>query len=186
LKAAGTTDGGPDETRRSTEPANLPAAFKLDASDNLYVLDQVARRVVVAGPDGIVSREVPLPRGGEEFTDVAVDGAGRILALDSVGARLWAATKEAAAFKAIGESLKDRVSFPVYVAESQGKLYLSDQHGHGLVVLGADGRFVGRELEMGWTSGKVYYPAQLCVSGEGQVFVADRGNNRVQVFSEAR
>jgi sugar lactone lactonase YvrE len=186
VDVAGKFAGSVDLRVSSGPPSVVPAAFKLDASDNLYVLDQVARRVVVAGPDGIVSREVPLPRGGEEFTDVAVDGAGRILALDSVGARLWAATKEAAAFKAIGESLKDRVSFPVYVAESQGKLYLSDQHGHGLVVLGADGRFVGRELEMGWTSGKVYYPAQLCVSGEGQVFVADRGNNRVQVFSEAR
>ena len=74
----------------------------------------------------------------------------------------------------------------VYVAESGGKLYVTDQHGHGLVVLGADGRFIGRELEMGWVSGRVYYPAQLCVSGEGLVFVADRGNNRIQIFSESR
>ena len=28
--------------------------------------------------------------------------------------------------------------------------------------------------------------AQICVTGPGDVFVADRGNNRVQVFSASR
>jgi len=186
VDTAGKFAGTVELRAASGPPVVVPVAFKLDAADNIYVLDVVARRVVVAGPDGRVSRELPLPKGGEEFTDVAVDGAGRILALDAVGGRLWAADKQATAFKAIGESLKDRVSFPVYVAESGGKLYVTDQHGHGLILLGIDGRFVGRELEMGWISGRVYYPAQVCVSGEGLVFVADRNNNRVQVFSESR
>jgi hypothetical protein len=164
----------------------VPAAFKLDSSDNLYVLDVAARRVLVAGADGRVSRQIPLPKGGEEFTDVAVDGAGRILALDSIGARLWAAGRGETVFKAMGASLKDRVSFPVYVAVGSGKLYVVDQNGHGVVLLGADGSFVGKELEMGWIKGKVYYPAQLCLGADGLVFLADRNNNRVQVFSESR
>lgn len=186
VDAAGKFAGTVELRADSGPPAVVPLAFKLDAADNLYVLDVAARRVVVAGPDGQVSRVLPLPKDGEEFTDVAVDGAGRILALDSVGARLWAADKAATTFKAIGESLKDRVSFPIYVAEAQGVLYLTDQNGHGLAVLGADGTFLRRELDMGWIKGKVYYPAQLCVSGEGLVLVADRNNNRVQVFSGAR
>ena len=186
VDAAGKFAGTVELRADSGPPSVVPLAFKLDAADNLYVLDVAARRVVVAGPDGRVNRILPLPKDGEEFTDVAVDLAGRILALDSVGARLWAADKAATTFKAIGESLKDRVSFPIYVTEAQGVLYLADQNGHGLVVLGADGTFLRRELDMGWIKGKVYYPAQLCVSGEGLVFVADRANNRVQAFSGSR
>jgi hypothetical protein len=36
---------------------------------------------------------------------------------------------------------------------------------------------------MGWSEGKVYYPAQMCVNAEGLAVIADRNNNRVQVFS---
>ncbi len=160
-----------------------PAAFKVDASGGLVVLDVAARRVVIADPGGKVTREIPLPRGGAEFTDVAVDGTGRILAVDSVGSRVWVADKGAKEFQPLGPSLKDRVSFPIYLAVDQGKSYLVDQNGNGIAVLGSDGAFLGRELEMGWMNGRVYYPAQMCVNAEGLAFVADRGNNRVQVFS---
>ena len=163
--------------------AIAPISFKLDASDNLYVLDVAARRVLVADANGKVGREIPLPKGPEEFTDVAVDAGGRILVIDSVGSRLWMADKGAKAFVAIGTSMKDRVSFPVYLTEDRGKLYLVDQNGNGIALLGPDGTFLGRELEMGWSEGKVYYPGQMCVNAEGQAVIADRNNNRVQVFS---
>jgi hypothetical protein len=164
----------------------VPSAFKLDATGSLYVLDVAGSRVLVAGADGRVTRELPLPKGKEQFTDVAVDGNGRILAVDAAASRVWAAEKGATSFKAIGEPMKDRVSFPVALADHGGRLYLVDQHGHGIAVLGGDGSFQGRELEMGWVDGKVYYPAQICLTGDGQVFVADRNNNRVQIFSEGR
>ena len=160
-----------------------PIAFKVDASDNLYVLDVAARRVLVAEPSGKVIREIALPRGETEFTDVAVDGAGRILAVDSVGSRVWAVDRGAKEFKPLGVGLKDRVSFPTYLVEDHGKMYLVDHNGNGIALLGADGEFLGRELEMGWTNGKVYYPSQMCVNADGLAFVADRNNNRVQVFS---
>jgi len=34
--------------------------------------------------------------------------------------------------------------------------------------------------------GFLRYPSQICVGGDGSVFVADRGNNRVQAFLTAR
>ena len=162
-----------------------PISFKLDAAGNFHVLDVAARRVLVADPGGKVTRDIALPRGESEFTDVAVDGAGRIFAVDSVGSRVWVAEAGAKEFKVLGASLKDRVSFPVYVVEDHGKLYLVDQNGNGIAVLGTDGSFLGRELDMGWQDGKVYYPGQMCVTLDGQVVLADRANNRVQVFSGA-
>jgi hypothetical protein len=164
----------------------VPSAFKLDASDNLYVLDVTGRRVIVSDPGGKVSRDLPLPRGDSEFTDLWVDGGGRILAVDAVGSRLWVAEAGAKDFKPLGASLKDRVSFPIYLTGAEGKLYLVDQNGNGIALLNGDGGFLGRELDMGWLDGKVYYPAQMCVSTEGHALVADRANNRVQVFSVSR
>jgi hypothetical protein len=35
---------------------------------------------------------------------------------------------------------------------------------------------------MGWKTGMLRYPAGLCVNGNGELFVADRGNSRLQVF----
>jgi hypothetical protein len=36
---------------------------------------------------------------------------------------------------------------------------------------------------MGWGNGLVYYPAQVCIGSAGEVAIADRYNNRVQVFA---
>jgi hypothetical protein len=174
------------ELKGAAGAAVVPLAFRVGAAGELYVLDVAGRRVLVAGPEGRVRRELPLPRGLEEFVDLAVDQAGRLLALDAVGARLWVAERDATTFKPLSVSLKDRVAFPVYLLEDRGRLSLVDQHGHGLVQLGADGGFQGRDLEMGWAPGKLYYPAQACSNGEGLVVIADRGNNRVQVFTDSR
>jgi len=179
--------GGFVELKGATGPGAVVAtAFKVDAADRLLVLDVAGRRVLLAGLDGQVTRELPLPPSPAVITDVALSGSGRLLAIDAAGSRLWAADKDAKAFKALGEGLKDRVSFPAYLAEVRGRITLVDQHGHALAYLGTDGSFQGRALEMGWSEGALYYPAQLCAAGEALLLVADRGNNRVQVFQEAR
>lgn len=176
---------GVAEPKGARGPAVSPLAFRVDAAGGLYVLDAAAHRVVVASPDGRVTREIPLPAGPPTIVDVAVDAAGRILLLDPAGAQLWAAEKGAEAFKPLGAPLKDRLLFGAYLAERGGRFLVVDQHAHALVALGGDGSYQGRELEMGWTDGKLYYPAQACAV-DGLVVVADRNNNRVQLFSEAR
>jgi sugar lactone lactonase YvrE len=165
----------------------IPTAFKLDAADNLYVLDVQAHRVLVVAPDGRVARELPLPRGARGITDVAADSGGTIYVIDAVTATVFAADSSATAFRPLSKSLKDMISFPTYVAaDNRGKLYVVDQHGNAVVRLGVDGAFQGRELAMGWSDGTVYYPAQVCINSEGDVFVADRDNNRVQIFALPR
>lgn len=159
-----------------------PVSFKLDAADNLYVLDGVKARILVADGTGQVSRRLSLPPG--VFTDVAVDGAGVVYAVDSVAAQVWSADKSATELKPFTKPLKDYMSFPGYLATtSRGVLVLVDQNGGGLVILGSDGSFQGRQLSLGVSDGLLMYPSQVCVNKNGDTFVADRSNHRMQVFS---
>lgn len=164
-------------------PRTLPGSFKVDGQGNLYVLDVLGARVLVADGAGKVGRVLDLPKAGAQFTDVAVDGAGTIYAVDAVGAAVWNAAKGATTFTRLTESRKDVMSFPVYLTLDQGKLYVVDQHGGGVVILASDGTFQGRQLALGWSAGLVYYPAQICFEPDGVVLVADRGNDRVQVYA---
>lgn len=165
--------------------AVVPGSFKLDAADNVHLVDLAARRVLVLDPGGKVTRAIPLPAQGE-FTDVAVDGAGKIYVVDASHAVVWAAEKGAGAFQAITQPMKDRMSFPAYLAVGRGRLFLVDQNGMGIATLGIDGSFQGRELALGSNEGNLLYPGQICLGEEGELFVADRQNNRVQAFQVKR
>lgn len=165
----------------------LPGAFKLDASDNLYILDVAGSAVLVLDPSGAVTRKLELPRTNTLFMDVAADGAGTIYAVDARGGLVWSVDKAGTEFKPLTKSLKDVMSFPTYLAtDGKGLLYVVDQNGDGIVLLGLDGSYLGRRLAIGWTEGMVYYPTQLCLDGSGDMVVADRGNDRVQLFSMTR
>jgi hypothetical protein len=165
----------------------VPRSFKLDRTDNLYILDIFSSRVLVLSPDGKYQRHLAFPKEFGFFSDLAVDFKGTIFLVDSVNAAVSVAAKEAKEFSPLAKSLREHLSFPTYITtDSRGVLYLVDQDGSGIVILGQDGSFLGRQLTMGWTPGLLYYPSQMCMNEKGQVFIADRGNSRVQVFSIVR
>jgi hypothetical protein len=85
---------------------------------------------------------------------------------------------------AFGSGLENHdVKFPVaLVVRSSGQLILADQNSGDLVILGATGEFAGRSAGFGWTEGYLRYPSALCLDGD-VLFVADRENDRVQIFS---
>lgn len=165
----------------------IPVAFKLDASDNVYLIDGAASEVLVLDPSGTVTRKIALPKDGKVFTDLAVDGAGTLYALDAVGAMVWSVERGGSELKPLSKGLKDSMSFPTYLTtDGKGTLFVVDQNGNGLVLVGVDGSYLGRRLAIGWGEGTVYYPAQLCIGDTGDMVLADRGNNRVQMFALTR
>jgi streptogramin lyase len=184
LDAAGSFVGAVD-----FKPASalaFPRGLKEDAAGNLYVLDTTGK-ITVLDRSGAVTRQLEPPSGeAAVFTDLAVDGTGKIYAVDAIGASIWAADKSASALKPLTKSLKETIHFPAAMVVVGGRLLVVDQNGHGLVALGLDGSVLGRALEMGWSEGLVYYPTQVCVNSRGETFVADRNNNRVQMFLPAQ
>lgn len=166
-------------------PGFEPVAFKLDPSGGVWILDAGSRRIVLLGADGAIARAVALPAAGI-FTDLAVDPAGTVYAVEAMQSQVWSAAKDATALAPLSKPLKDELSFPTYVSIVAGRLLVVDQNGSGIVVVGTDGNFQGRHLGMGRRDGVVYYPGQFCVNASNELFLADRNNDRVQRFTLAR
>jgi hypothetical protein len=158
----------------------VPRSFKVDSKDNIYILDIFGARVIMAGPDGKYQKHIGFPKDYGFFSDLQVDFKGNILLVDSVKNMVFSAAKDAKEFSPLTKSLKEYLNFPTAMTtDSRGTIYLVDENGAGVVILGTDGSFLGRQLTMGWNEGQLYYPSQMCVTDKGEAFIADRGNSRV-------
>jgi len=162
----------------------VPRSFKIDRNDNLYLLDIFSERVLVANPEGKYQRLLEFPTGSGFLSDLTVDSRGSIYVVDSVKAVIYWAPKDANSFSPLTKSLREYLSFPTYLTtDSRGVLYVVDKDGSGIVILGQDGSYLGRQLSMGWNEGLLYFPSQICITENSEIFIADRGNSRVQLFS---
>ena len=91
---------------------------------------------------------------------------------------------EAKLFSRLTESLKAYMNFPTGLeTDDRGTIYLVDQYGSGLALVDRNGGFLGRKLGLGWNESRLYYPSQLCIADDGNLFIADRSNSRIQIFS---
>ncbi|HEX5041639.1 MAG TPA: NHL repeat-containing protein [Candidatus Polarisedimenticolaceae bacterium] len=153
------------------------------AGSTVYALDVGSGRILAMEPDGSVRGTIGIPAEVGFPSDLAVDGRGDVYVVDSVGRRLWAARKGEAALSPLTNPLPEEFEFPASIAaDDEGRLFVGDRDGGGIVVFGRDGSFRGRQLAMGWKEGFLRYPADLCAAPGGMLLVAERGNNRVQVF----
>jgi hypothetical protein len=172
------------EVKGAPEHEVVPAAFRVDKDGGMVLLDLPSARVVVADASGAFVRQLPLPKGS--FVDVAVSAQGQIFAVDAAGGVVYAAEKGAKEMTPFAK-VREYASFPSYLATTErGQVLVVDSHGNGIVVLGPDGSFLGRQLGIGWNEGGLYYPAQMCMNAQGDAFIADRNNNRVQAFISAK
>lgn len=165
----------------------VPKDFVIDAADNIYVLDVFSSRVLVLNAAAQFQRALPLPAAAAFGSGLAVDAAGSLLLLDSIGRRMFSAGKDATSFAALGGDLTAFVStLPTYMTASKGTIFVVEGEGSGIVGFGSDGAFLTRQLTMGWTEGALNHPSQMCISEKDEVFVADRDNSRIQVFQLMR
>ena len=159
-------------------------SFAVDHKDTLYLLDLFSRSVLVLDRTGQYLRKLPFPEGIGFFSDVAVDRHEAVYLLDSVAAAVYVAPANTGELKLLSSGLREYMNFPTHMAiDNRGILYLVDQNGGGLALLNQDGAFLARKLSMGWNESQLYYPAQICISAQGNIFIADRNNSRVQMFS---
>lgn len=170
----------------STAPV-IPRSFTIDSADNVYIDDVFSGRIIVTDPAGKLLRQIEFPKDSGFISDIAVDKSGTIYILDCIKAVVYSAGPSATAFSPLTKDLDKSVTFPVAISlDSQGVLYVADEHGGGIVVLQRDGMVQGRLLTAGWKEAQLRYPEQICFNGKEEAFVADRENSRVQMFEVLR
>lgn len=172
------------EPRGLPAPANyIPRSFTMDGDGNVYILDIFSARVFVLDAEGVFVREIPLPEEKGFFSDVAVNFKGDVLLVESAGSAVFRAARGEEIFTRLTPDLEDYLRFPTGIStDSTGLIYVVDQNGGSIVILGQDGSFQGQQLSDGWKRSQLRYPTQICISQKGDVFIADRGNSRVQMF----
>ena len=171
--------------RGEVDPGSfIPRSFKIDRQDRIYILDVFQRRVLVLGPEDRLERQIAFPPEAGFMADLDVDSGGTVFALESVGRRLWVARPGEDSFTPLTGSLKEEMAFPTAIAaDAHGRVFVLDGNGGGVVIFGSDGSFRGRQLGRGWKEGSLRYPTGLCFDDSDTLFVADRDNNRVQLFA---
>lgn len=166
-----------------SRPAVL-RSFALDASGRVFALDVAGWRVAVIGPNGSLERSIGFPPDAGFPTDLTVDPRGTVFVVDGLRRSVYAARKDDKTLVAFSKPLVEDLDYPSAIAtDGAGHFFLADENGGGIVILGPDGSFRGRQSAYGWKEGYLRYPAGLCTNGRGIVVVADRENQRVQVFS---
>jgi hypothetical protein len=184
LNPDGTFKGYVDGEGIPSPSTFVPRSFKIDSKSNIYILDIFSARVLVLNPEGKYQKQVPFPNEYGFFSDLSVDSKGALFLIDCVKAMVFAADKDAKTFSPLTKSLRGYLKFPTNLTmDIRGTLYVVDENGGGVVILGRDGSYMGRQLSLGWSEGLLYYPSQICLNEKGDVFIADRGNSRVQIFT---
>jgi NHL repeat len=182
LNAAGEFKGNFEPEGVPAPETWIPKNFAIDANDNVYILDVFSSRVLVVSPEGKFQRQIGFPTADGFFSDLAVDPQGTIFMLNSITTTVYSAGPDDKAFSPLTKGLKDYITFPTSLAADRQYIYVVDQFGSGVVVLGRDGSFKGRKLRMGWKEGELRFPSDICLNEKGEMFIADRGNNRVQMY----
>jgi sugar lactone lactonase YvrE len=182
--ADGSFQGWTDVPRVEGAAAPFVRAFALAPGGAVVVLDVAGGRVVRLDASGALERSIVLPAEARGAVDVAVDGRGSTFVLDGVGRRVFVARPGETAFVPLSGPLTEDLDFPgALEADPSGRLLVTDEHGGGVVILGPDGSFRGRQSAYGWKEGLLRYPSDLCSNGRGLLAIADRENQRVQVFT---
>jgi len=182
----------PDGTFKSyIEPEGLPSpapviprSFRIDSKENIYILDIFSDRILILDQTGKYLKDIALPKDNGFISDLAISNTGNIFILDSVKAIVYSASQESKEFSPLTTELKEYMNFPVNMAvDAQGFIFLADQSGGYITILGQDGSFRGHYLSFGWKEGRLRYPSQLCINEKQEVFIADRENSRIQIFT---
>lgn len=187
FSSAGVFRGYVEPPGKAVSAPFVPRSFKIDAQDNAYLLDIGTEQVVILDPAGALLRTIKFPAAYGFFSDLAVAANGAVYLIDTVQRMVYIAQPQAAEMKPLTASLKEYVLFPTNVEiDRNGLLYITDQNGSTILLMSPSGTVVTRQLAAGWKEGLLRYPSQVCISASGEVFIADRENNRIQIFAAAK
>jgi sugar lactone lactonase YvrE len=183
-----------------------PNAIAIDSQDNVYITEFGGDRVQKFTPDGVLLLQWG-GSGGDDGqlrrpTGIAIDRLDRVYVAESGNSRVQKFSSDGewlATFGGNGRGLGEFLSAMVVIVDTQDRVYVSDWGNHRVQVFDAEGEYqatlgypedsAAQELNPGGAGtgrrgdGQLFNPTGVGIDGQGNVFVVDRGNHRVQVFS---
>ena len=167
-----------------------PSGVAVDSQDRVYVFQRQGPPVLVFEKDGHFveswHRRNGLPAdahhihvGPDDVVYLTDRDSHMVLAYDTGGEMLWSlGTRDEAALQAPFNHPADACVAP------SGEIFVADGYGNSSVHrFSADGEHIGSFGSPGRGPGQFVVPHSVRVSQDGRVYVADRENHRVQVFS---
>ena len=110
----------------------------------------------------------------------------RTLDGDNRGVRVTVCDMDGEYYSTFSEFGEDdgQLIWPTAIAvDSQGQLYVSDEHNNRITVFNASGEFLSKWGEHGSGAGEFDGPSGLAFDGDDNLYVVDSHNNRVQKYT---
>jgi tripartite motif-containing protein 2/3/tripartite motif-containing protein 71 len=171
------------------EGVSAPWGVAVSKRGETLVTESTAHCVSVFSPRGKILRtfgsygsgpgQLDSPRG------LAITGDGEILVADRNNHRIQKFTADGKFLQAVGVEGKGHLEFTrprgLIYNPSNNRVYVTDSN-HRVQVLNSDLTFSG--ILRGNSKDHFNFPSGIACDGTGNVYVADRKNNRMQVFTQ--
>ncbi|GAW93590.1 6-bladed beta-propeller [Calderihabitans maritimus] len=166
-----------------------PVGVALDERGYVYVADAGSHQIKVFSPGGR-----PVMAFGKPGTEpgqlnypygLAFTPEGELLVSDPANERVSIYSRKGHFLKTLVSGGNDLgLIRPGGLTVKGDVIYISDLWGHQIVVVDGQGKLVRRIGRPGSGGGELRYPQSVAIDDQGRLWVADAGNNRIQVFDK--
>lgn len=173
---------GGEEPKEFTNPWGIAS----DGEGKVYVVDIAAGAVVVYD----MNKQTVAELGGGTYAgmfgtpiDADVDASGNIYVSDSAKNKVFAFSRDEKPLMTIEAPGKLDWPAGIGIDRKLNRLYVANSHSHDIAAFDlAGGKHLFSIGERGNLDGRFNFPTDVAVDSEGDVYVADSMNARVQVF----
>jgi DNA-binding beta-propeller fold protein YncE len=182
---------GPKDQEPHVDGLQSPSAVATDSNNRVFVADRGAKAVHIF--DFVHGKYSLLGRGNDRTVTpiaLAVDGHDNLYVTDELSRTILVYDSAGKFRRTLGKLSEDESYFEspagIAIDKATGHIYVCDMHRHMIVVLDNRGRLVAKAGKRGGGDrpGDFKLPTQAVIHN-GELFVLDAGNNRVQVFDTA-